>query len=54
MQENLGIQDLKLKRATEILDSIETRLSKGWLQTTNDMTEQAAAAFEQERRMKAA
>ncbi len=54
MQRNSGIQDIKLKRATEILDAIETRLSKGWLETTNEMTLQNAPAYEQERRMRRA
>jgi len=38
MKNDLGIQDLKLKRATEILDNIEARLNKGWLETTKEMT----------------
>ena len=38
MQGSLGIHDLKLKRANQILEKIEERLNKGWLETTNEMT----------------
>ena len=38
MQENLGIQDAKLRRATKMIDDIEQRLSQGWLEKTNVMT----------------
>jgi len=33
---------MKLKRANGILDAIEARLNKGWLETTNEMTKQDA------------
>lgn len=36
MQGNLGIQDAKLKRATDMLEALEKRLNKGWLETTNE------------------
>ena len=52
MYGSLGIQNNKLKRATEILDRIETRLNKGWLETTNEMTKQNEDAFERDRQMK--
>lgn len=40
MQENLGIQDAKLRRATKMIDDIENRLNQGWLEKTNVMTKQ--------------
>lgn len=43
-----GIQELKLKRATDILDAIEIRLNKGWLEHTNEMTRLNEDRFEME------